>query len=148
MKLILINLFLICMMAYTSLAQKQDTIRVFDIEPFMSSYQEISFDTIVYMATQHPATFPEGNMALNRFVKQYLQKHIKSSVQDKVMVLCSIIIEKNGCISSVHILPTNNTDKGLESHVTEALFASAPWIPALQDGKRLRYKTYFSIQFP
>jgi len=103
---------------------------------------------MVYMATQHPATFLEGNMALNRFVKQYLQKHIKSSVQDKVMVLCSIVIEKNGCISSVHILPTNNTDKGLEGHVKEALFASAPWFPALQDGKRLRYKTYFSIQFP
>ncbi|MDI9865909.1 hypothetical protein QM480_16315 [Flectobacillus sp. DC10W] len=34
------------------------------------------------------------------------------------------------------------------SHVTEALFASAPWFPALQDGKRLRYKTYFSVQFP
>ncbi len=94
MKLILINLSLICMMAYTSLAQKQDTIRVFDIEPFMSSYQEISPDTMVYMATQHPATFLEGNMALNRFVKQYLQKHIKNSVQDKIMVLCSIIIEK------------------------------------------------------
>lgn len=148
MKLILINLSLICMMAYTSLAQKQDTIRVFDIESFMSSYQEISPDTTVYMATQHPATFPEGNMALSRFVKQYLQKHSKSSIQDKAMVLCSIIIEKNGCISSVHILPTNNTDKGLEGLVKEALFASAPWIPALQDGKRLRYKTYFSVQFP
>lgn len=94
MKLILINLFLICMMAHTGLAQKQDTIRVFDLESFMTSHQEISPDTMVYMATQHPATFPEGNMALNRFVKQYLQKHIKSSVQDKVMVLCSIIIEK------------------------------------------------------
>jgi len=34
------------------------------------------------------------------------------------------------------------------SHVTETLFASAPWIPALQDDKRLRYKTYFSVQFP
>ena len=60
----------------------------------------------------------------------------------------AIIIEKNGCISGVYILPTNNTDKGLEGHVKEALFASAPWIPALQDGKRLRYKTYFSVQFP
>ena len=148
MKLILINLLLIGTVTHTSLAQKQDTIRVFDIESFISSYQEISPDTMVYMATQHPATFPEGNMALNRFVKQYIQKHFKSSIQDKVMVLYSIIIEKNGCISGVHILPTNNTDKGLEGHVKEALFASAPWFPALQDGKRLRYKTYFSVQFP
>lgn len=145
---ILINLLLIGTMAHTSHAQKQETIRVFDIESFMSSYQEIRSDTMVYMAIQHPATFPEGNMALNRFVKQYIQKHFKSSIQDKVMVLYSIIIEKNGCISGVHILPTNNTDKGLEGHVKEALFASAPWFPALQDGKRLRYKTYFSVQFP
>jgi len=41
MKLILINLLLIGTMAYTSHAQKQETIRVFDIESFMSSYREI-----------------------------------------------------------------------------------------------------------
>lgn len=130
------------------LSQKGDTIRVIDIKSFMEPFKEVNPDTMVYMASQYSAVFHGGRDSLNRYVKQYLHRHYVGTVKDNTMVLCSIIIEKNGCISEVNILPSNNSDRNLENCVKKALYASPEWQPASQDGKKLRFKTFLPITFP
>ncbi len=147
--LILFNLcFITLLFSNNVLSQKGDTIRIIDIKSFMESLKDVNPDTLVYMASQYPATFHGGMDSLNRYVKQHVFKHFVGSVSKDVLILCSVIIEKNGCISAIQILPSNNADKSLESSVINALYASPEWFPASQDGKKLRFKRILAFRFP
>ena len=130
------------------LSQKGDTIRVIDTKSFMESFKNINPDTLVYMASQYPATFHGGMDSLNKYVRQYVFRNFVGTIKKDVMILCSVIIEKNGCISEVQILSSNNADKNLENYVKNALYASPEWSPALQDGKKLRFKRILPFRFP
>lgn len=145
----LFNLFFITLLFSNNvLSQKGDTIRIIDTKSIMESLKVVNPDTLVYMASQYPAVFHGGMDSLNRYVKQHVFRHLVGSISKDVMILCSVIIEKNGCISAVQILPNNNTDKHLENCVINALYASPEWSPASQDGKKLRFKRMLAFRFP
>ena len=125
-----------------------DTITVMDVKSIMEPYLNKNPDTIAYMASQYPAVFPGGRDSLNSYVKMYLFRKSLQTVKSKTMILCMVTIEKNGCISEVEILAPNNHNLYLENGVKAALYSSPTWTPALQDGKKIRFKLILPFNFP
>jgi hypothetical protein len=126
----------------------KDTITVIDVKSLMEPYLNKNPDTIAYMFVQQVAVFPGGRDSLNSYVKIYLFRNSTQVVKNKTMVLCMVTIEKNGCISEVEILAPNNHYLDLENGIKNALYSSPTWIPASQDGKKIRFKTVLPFHFP
>ena len=59
-----------------------------------------------------------------------------------------VTIEKNGCVSEVEILIPNSYNLDLENGIKKALYLSPTWTPALQDGKKIRFKLILPFNFP
>lgn len=125
-----------------------NTISVIDVKSFMEPYLNKNPDTLAYMASQYPAAFIGGRDSLNSYVKMYVNRKSMQTVKNKTMILCMITIEKNGCVSEVEILAPDTHNLNLENGVKNALYSSPTWTPALQDGKKLRFKIIFPFYFP
>ena len=125
-----------------------DTVRVIDVKSFMEPYQNKNPDTIAYMFSQHLAVFPGGRDSLNSYVKAYLFRNSMQVVKNKTMILCMVTIEKNGCVSEVEVLTPNSYNLDLENGIKKALYLSPTWTPALQDGKKIRFKLILPFNFP
>lgn len=127
---------------------QRDTVTIIDVKSFMQPYQNKNPDTIAYMFSEYPAVFPGGRDSLNAYVKMYLFRKSIQFDRNKMMILCTFIVEKSGCISEVEILTPKNRNAELENGVKNALYSSPTWTPALQDGKRLRFKIILPFYFP
>jgi hypothetical protein len=139
----------IILFASSIFSQKgNDTIRIIDVKSFMEPYQNKNPDTIAYMMSEYPAVFPGGRDSLNAYVKMYLFRKSIQVAKSKTMILCTFIIEKSGCVSEVEILAPNNVNLDLENGIKDALYSSPNWTPALQDGKKLRFKFILPFHFP
>jgi hypothetical protein len=141
----------ILILLFTSNAFSQkggDTVTIVDVKSLMEPYQNKSPDTIAYMMSEYPATFSGGIDSLNSYVKRYLFRKSIKNIKNKMMVLCTFIIEKSGCINEVEILTPNDQNLNIENGIKNALYSSPAWIPATQDGKKLRFKIILPFRFP
>lgn len=127
-------------------SQSGDTVTVIDIKSIMEPYQNKNPDTIAYMFTEYPAAFIGGKDSLDSYIKRILFRNSRQFIKNKTKILCWVIIEKNGCISEVEMITHNSPE--LEDGIKYALYSSPRWIPATQDGKKLRYKTILPFNFP
>jgi hypothetical protein len=142
-------IILIILITNSIFSQKgNDTITVIDVKSLMEPHQNKNPDTIAYMFVEQVAEFPGGRDSLNSYVKTYLFSNSRQIVKNKKMVLCIVTIEKNGCISEVEILAPNIHYLDLENAIKNALYSSPAWTPALQEGKKLRFKTFLPFHFP
>ncbi|MEA5259831.1 hypothetical protein VB264_18685 [Arcicella aquatica] len=139
---------LVLLFTHSIFSQQQDTLRIIDVKSFMEPFFNRNSDTIVYMATEHPAVFPGGKDSLNAFVKRHLIKVSIPFSKNNGMVLCWVIIEKNGCVSEVEIITRYSHNSALEDGIKNALYSSPMWTSATQDGKKVRYKTIFTFNIP
>jgi len=147
---ILFVLFMVTILAIfftnSAFSQRGDTITVIDVKSIMESYQNKNPDTIAYMFTEHPAVFIGGKDSLDSYIKRVSLRNVTKFVKNKTKILCWVIIEKNGCISEVEMITHNNPE--LENSIKNTLYSSPRWIPATQDGRKLRYKTILAFNFP
>ena len=143
-----VNILILLLTSNVFSQKGNDTITIVDVKSLMEPYLNKNPDTIAYMFVQEVAVFPGGRDSLNSYVKAYLFRNSRQVVKNKMMVLCMVTIEKNGCVSEVEILNPNNYYLDLGNSIKNALYSSPVWAPASQDGKKLRYKTILPFHFP
>lgn len=122
------------------------TILIFFLGGAIKGYGQTHFDntdTTVYLITEIPPQYPDGETALFSFISQNLKipDKIKETGIDSPPYF-EFIIEKDGSISNIVI------KKGSEiwqQSITELISKMPKWIPAKQAGKPVRYRYPFRI---
>jgi N-acetylmuramoyl-L-alanine amidase len=108
-------------------------------------------DEPVFTNAEVMPQFPGGDLAWNQFVQKILQKNIDSLKAFNTNGTCNLdfIVETDGSIKEISGSGFNNTSYLIKLFTT-ALTNGPKWIPAIQNGKKVRCKiekkvTYKSI---
>jgi protein TonB len=100
----------------------------------------------IYTKVEKVASFPGGVNEWVRYLQKYL--HIPDAAIDEInkeTVVVQFVIDENGSISDV--VAVNNPGYGLAEEAVRIIKAGPRWIPAEQNGKKVKYRHSQPITF-
>ena len=110
--------------------------------------QEVDED-IIFAKSEIAPTFPGGIETWTQYITEHMRQNIKSLKRDRKSAgTCRIkfIVDKQGNVSNVEALNMQNTK--LAKIAIEAIAKGPRWIPAMQNGRRVKAFKEQLITFP
>ena len=123
------------------------------------NYSKEKIDSIAKLldVVQVPAEFPDGLDGWAKYLQKNLNvelgsKHVKIPKGQKIgkaTVILSFIIDKEGNVSEVKVESTipKNIHSSLMKEAIRVIVNGPKWIPATQDGKKVKYRHRQSISW-
>jgi N-acetylmuramoyl-L-alanine amidase len=92
----------------------------------------------VFVKTEVPPVFPGGTEAWRRYINKQLDQHIEELKKEGISGTCEVqfIVDVDGSISNLEALTLKNTK--LASFLINTIAKGPKWIPAIQNGKRVK----------
>lgn len=110
-------------------------------EAFSQSKEEEVFSYV-----QDEPAFPAGDEAMFEFLRDNIRypKLPKDKKQEGALVIY-FIVEKNGLLSDVKIIKGMSDE--LNNEVVRVAKTMPPWVPGMQNGKRVRVEKHLTLKF-
>ncbi len=103
-------------------------------------------DSIVFLKTEKPAEFPGGVEGWRTYLETNLRYPEQAQLKGiQGIVRIQFIVEKDGTITEVVAL--NNPGGGLAEEALRIFKNGPKWVPAEQNGRKVRYRHIQNITF-
>jgi TonB family protein len=105
-----------------------------------------STDMDIYNVVEQMPEYPGGELALQKLLLanlRYPPEAAEKGIQGSVMI--SIVIEKDGSISNIHVV--RGVDPLVDAESVRVILLSSKWIPGRQNGELVRVKFTVPINF-
>ena len=102
----------------------------------------------IYIGTQEQAKFPGGPEAWQRFLQQHLNLYVPKNhgaQAGEYLVIASFLVGRDGTVTEVKA--ETDPGYGAAEEVIRVLKKSPKWIPAMQDGKPVKYRQKQAFTF-
>jgi len=102
----------------------------------------------IYYEVQVPAQYPGGLPAWQRYLERNLDMDIpehNGAPAGKYTLYISFIVDKDGNISTISAL--NDPGYGLAAEAIRVITKSKQWIPAIQNGRNVKYRQVQPVTF-
>lgn len=101
----------------------------------------------VFTKAEVMPTFQGGENAWNRYVEKVIRDNISTLLADGKEGTCEVrfIVNNEGTVSDIEVITMKNTK--LASIAIEAIANGPKWVPAIQNGKRVKCRTTQKITF-
>lgn len=107
----------------------------------LCSFSSSGFHHVDHNEVDQAASFPDGFEAFSKYLIQNARKVSNKSGRVKV----SFVVETNGTISNERI--ENSLDEASDKEALRVIRSSPKWIPALQNGEKVRSGYQIGINF-
>ncbi|MCG2609889.1 energy transducer TonB [Flavobacterium sp. SM15] len=100
-------------------------------------------DEKIYVAVEKPAKFPGGDSAF----RDYFMKNFTNptKIKNELRIMATFIVDKEGSLSNVELLRISDNSRLLVDEVVKLLSNGPKWIPAMQNGKKVKMKSTLAI---
>lgn len=108
--------------------------------------KHISDDDIVFIIAEQPATFPGGDEAKAKFIKENMQ-YPEDAKEQRIegVVLLDFRVGKDGSISDIEVL--RGVSETIDAEAVRLVSIMPNWNPAKQRGHLVFSKAHLSIKF-
>lgn len=106
-------------------------------------YDPNALANIIYTQAQTMPSYPEGEKALVRVIRERVVPQDGRS--PKKQVVASVLVEKTGELSDVHVI--EGGEEGFDQQVVDAIRSTAPWTPGMEKGAPVRVRMKVPVQF-
>ena len=104
----------------------------------LSADTVVSINDVIWTKTEIEASFPGGDEAWNKFMFRVMKKNIDALTDEGKSGTCRVkfIVDTTGKLSNVEAL--NMKGSVLARIVVDAMITGPKWIPAQQNGRRVK----------
>jgi hypothetical protein len=101
----------------------------------------------IFIKPSVPAGYPGGQSAWTSYINRIAQKNRRAIRKDKTVGTCHIRFEvdKEGNISNINVLTMKGT--ALSKIVSEAILSGPKWIPAMEQGRKVKSVSEIPISY-